>query len=410
MARVVTFRQSLIKTCYSKTLERFIRLYLVEEDTAAEFLAQVDLSGLTKEEFACSIIQAYLAEPSVYADLDDDAAEKLTWELYDLILDANPYLDPDNLEQVEVPAPKKPRKRRKQLDISQAVQLYRRVRETLEANMVGQGEAVDKVVQAVGRGLLRSDDEVRPICSLLLCGVRGVGKTELARQLAAALGPDSLIKIDCSEYVESHQIARLIGAPAGYAGFGAPTVLERKLDKDRMQVLLFDEFEKANQTLCNLLLAMIEDGVLTTSNDEVLTFRNCVILLTSNLGAKQALQEPLGFGGGGDQQGSVVSFVRKELPAEFIDRLTDIVFFRPLTTDEQERVAALELEKLRKNVKHLVKLTWASDAPKGVVGKVAIGKERGARSIRRYMDGIHADIAEKILSGKIQPGVEFQAK
>jgi ATP-dependent Clp protease ATP-binding subunit ClpA len=227
--------------------------------------------------------------------------------------------------------------------------------------------------------------------------------------LASALGPEALIKIDCSEYTESHQIARLTGAPAGYVGFGAPTILERKLDKDKLQVLLFDEFEKANPTLANLLLAMLEDGVITTSADETLILRNCIILLTSNLGAKKIQQGPVGFGSIDDKAGSLLNFVRKELPVEFVNRLTDIVFFQSLTSEEQERVAILELEKLRQNVQHLVRLTWTSDAPKGVVGKVAIGKEKGGRSIRKYVDRIHADIAEQLLSGKIQQGMEFKA-
>lgn len=409
MARLVSFRQSLLKTCYSETLEKFIRIYLVEEETASEFLAQLDLAGLTKEEFACQLVQAYLADPSIYTDLDDDEAEKLTWELFDLILDANPYLDPANMEQIEVPTPKRSRRKRKKLDIAESVQVYQRVKMTLEANIVGQREAVNKVIDSVGRGLLRSDDEVRPICALLLCGASGVGKTELARQLSAALGPDTLIKIDCSEYSESHQISRLIGAPAGYTGFGMPTMLERRLDKDKLQVLLFDEFEKADRTLCNFLLGVLEDGIATTSTDEVLRFRNCVILLTSNLGARQMVQHPLGFAEAEDNGRSVLAVVKKELPVEFVNRLTEIILFGPLTADEQEQVALLEFEKLKRNVQHLVKLTWAADAPRGVVGRVGL-KEKGARSIRRYMDGIHSDIARLILSGKIEPGVEFQAK
>jgi len=383
---------------------------LVEGDTADEFLSQLDLSELTKEQYACSIVQAYLVDPSIYSELSGPVAEKLTWELYDLIVDGNSYLDPDNLEQVEVPTPRKARRRKKQqVDIASAIQVYQQVKNALGANIVGQREAVTKVIEAVGRGLLRSETEVRPICSLVFCGETGVGKTELARQLARALGPDALIKIDCSEYGESHQIARLIGAPAGYVGFGTPTLIERKLDKDKLQVLLFDEFEKADRLLCNLLLAVLEDGVVTTSNDVVLSFRNCVIILTSNLGAKQMAQEPVGFRETGDRGGSILAYVKRELPVEFVSRLTDIVFFRALTADEQEEVAVLEFEKLKENVRHLVKLTWAADAPKGVVGKIGMGKGRGARSIRSYMDRIHGEIASGILDGKIQPGVEFRA-
>lgn len=410
MARVVSFRQSLVKTCYSETLEKFVRIYQVEEETATEFLSEIDLAGLTKEDYALAVVQAYVVDLSIYEGLDGDAATKLSWELYDLIIDANPYLDPGNLEQVEIPAPRKRRQKKPKLDIASAVQLYQKVKTTLEAGIVGQREAVAKVVEAVGRGLLRSEAENRPICSLLFCGPSGVGKSELARQLGIALGPDSLIKIDCSEYSESHQIARLIGAPAGYVGFGGPTPLERRLKSDRLQVLLFDEIEKADKALFNLLLAALEDGTITTSTDEVLSLRNCVILLTSNLGVRQMLQGPLGFQAQADKGDLVQAMVRKELPVEFVNRLTDIVVFNQLTPDEQEQVAVLEFEKLKQSVGHLVKLTWSTDAPRGVVRRVAIGKERGARPIRKYMERIHADIARRILAGEIQPGVEFQAK
>lgn len=408
MPRVVNFRQSLIKTCYSKVLEKFVRIYLVEEETAAQFFGELDLAGLTKEEYAVNVVQAYLAEPSAYSDLDEEMAEKLTWELYDLILDGNPYLDPDNLEAVEIPTPRKTRKRKKKLDLTNSIQLYTKVKETLDRNIVGQDEAVAKVVEAVGRGLLRSEEEVRPICSLLLCGETGVGKTELARQLASAFGPNSLIKLDCSEYADSYQIARLTGAPHGYTGYDEQTVFERYLDESKYQVLLLDEFEKANRSLHNLLLGILEDGTLSTAHS-MLSFKNCVILLTSNLGSKEFTQEPLGFLEIDNRTKSVLGYIKRELPVEFVSRLTDIVLFRSLTREDQEKIAGLEFEKLRKSVQHLVKLTWAEDAPRGVVAKVSVGREKNARLIRKYMERIQADISQQILSGKIQLGVEFRA-
>lgn len=408
--RVTSFRESLVKTCYSKVLERFVRIYLVEEETAAEFLSDVELSGLTKEEYALQVVTAYFAEPKLYQDLEDEQTDKLTWELYDLILDSNPYLDPDNLEQVEIPTPRRTRKRKPDLKkkIEQSVLLYGKVKRTLEEGIVGQHEAVGKVVEAVGAGLLRAESAMRPICALLLCGESGVGKTEIARQLASALGSDSLIRIDCAEYGESHQLSRLIGAPAGYVGYDDPTYLERKLDSERLQVLLFDEFEKADPKLWTLLLSVLEDGLLTTSHS-TLSFRNCVVLLTSNLGAKQIAQGPLGFATVDDRKQAVLGYIRKELPIEFVNRLTDIVFLKELSVEEKEQIAGLELARLRKDVEHLVHLTWTDDAPKGVVGKVLVGKEKGARSIRKYMDRLHSEIAQQILSGRLKLGSEFRA-
>jgi ATP-dependent Clp protease ATP-binding subunit ClpC len=288
--------------------------------------------------------------------------------------------------------------------------------ERLHERMVGQNQAVRAVAQAVRRSRTGLGDPNRPIGSFLFLGPTGVGKTELARALAEALfgDEDRMIRLDMSEFQERHTVSRLVGAPPGYVGYEEAGQLTEAVRRRPYSVVLLDEIEKAHPDVFNLLLQVLDDGRLTDSQGRTVSFKNTVVVMTSNLGSELISDEraALGFssdGGQSDQdrdvQDRVMRRLREELRPEFLNRIDEIVIFRRLTSDEIAQITNLMLEQTRRRMHAQGVVVEFTDA--AVQWLVEHGYQRayGARPMRRTIQReVDNHLSEMLLAGSVSGG------
>ena len=262
--------------------------------------------------------------------------------------------------------------------------------EELRRRVVGQDEAVARLSAAIRRSRVGLKEPNRPVGVFLFMGPTGVGKTELCRALAAALfgSEEALIRFDMSEYMEKHTVSRLVGAPPGYVGHEEGGQLTERVRRRPWSVVLFDEIEKANDELHNILLQVMEDGVLTDSQGRRADFRNTVIVMTSNIGAQRMASQapPLGFAGGSAddrRREEVMAELKKHFRPEFLNRLDEVVLFHRLERDHLEQIAGRMLGGLEERLSALgVELNAPPEAV-ALLAHAGEGKEQGARPIRR---------------------------
>ena len=277
---------------------------------------------------------------------------------------------------------------------------------SIGARVVGQDEAVHAVSSAVRRARAGLQDPNRPIGSFLFLGPTGVGKTELTKALAAFLFNDdtALIRIDMSEYMEKHSVARLIGAPPGYVGYEEGGALTEAVRRRPYQVILFDEIEKAHHDVFNVLLQVLDDGRLTDGQGRTVDFKNTVIILTSNLGgdilAGQADGEETSI-----VREAVMDIVRAKFRPEFLNRLDEIILFRRLGRDQMDKIVDLQIARLMKLLADR-KITIDLDKPaKDWLANTGYDPVYGARPLKRAIQRFLQDpLAEQILEGKIKDG------
>ena len=236
--------------------------------------------------------------------------------------------------------------------------------ETLHARVIGQDEAVTAVAKAIRRGRVGLKDPKRPIGSFIFLGPTGVGKTELSKALAEAMfgSEDDMIRVDMSEYMEKHSVSKLVGSPPGYVGYDDAGQLTEKVRRKPYSVILFDEIEKAHPDVFNILLQILEDGILTDSQGRRVDFRNTVIIMTSNIGARLITAEKgqtLGFSAPNENaeeknyekiKEDVLGELKKHFRPEFLNRIDDIIVFHQLTEDEIKQIASLMLSTLTKRL------------------------------------------------------------
>lgn len=287
----------------------------------------------------------------------------------------------------------------------------------LHKRVIGQNEAVEAVSKAIRRGRVGLKDPKRPIGSFLFLGPTGVGKTELSKALAEVLFGDenSMIRIDMSEFMEPHSVSKLIGSPPGYVGFDEGGQLTEKIRRKPYSVILFDEIEKAHPDVMNMLLQILEDGRLTDSQGRTVNFKNTVIIMTSNLGARLITDKKyLGFknsdkNSNGDIQKEyeetkkeVLTELKKELRPEFINRIDEIIVFHKLNDEEINQIIDIMLKEVvnrLKSEKYDVKL---DSKVKELIAQEGIDKNFGARPLRRTIQNLIEDsLAEEILDGKL---------
>ena len=289
--------------------------------------------------------------------------------------------------------------------------------EILHQRVVGQDEAVQAVAKAIRRGRVGLKDPKRPIGSFIFLGPTGVGKTELCRALAESLFSDesAMIRLDMSEYMEKHTVSKLIGSPPGYVGFEEGGQLTEKIRRKPYSVVLFDEIEKAHPDVFNMLLQILDDGRLTDSQGRVVDFKNAVIIMTSNVGARLITerQQNLGFADSGDNdetdyvqiKQNVMGELKQVFRPEFLNRVDDIIVFRKLTQNDIEKIAGNMLETLKKRV---AGLDIAMDVTPQAVEKIAqVGFDPvyGARPLRRAIQSKMEDLlSEEMLEGKFKAG------
>lgn len=286
-----------------------------------------------------------------------------------------------------------------------------RLESSLSERVIGHEYAVSKVANAVCRAKSGLRDGSRPTASFLFTGPTGVGKTELAKALSDCLfdSDSSLIRIDMSEYMEKHSVSKLIGAPPGYAGYDDTSGnLCEKIRRNPYSLILFDEVEKADKEVLNLLLQILEDGVLTDSSMRKVSFRNCIIIMTSNVGAEElSLRTSLGFTENTESSDEerILSVVRNYFSPELLNRIDDIIVFRPLGAMELTRISRLVLDGLKKRAADIgIEMSYSDR----VVETVAQAKETqkyGARPIRRRVtELIENRLAQMIVSSELASG------
>ena len=287
----------------------------------------------------------------------------------------------------------------------------------LHERIVGQDEAVTAVAKAIRRGRVGLKDPRRPIGSFIFLGPTGVGKTELCKALAEAMFGDenAMIRLDMSEYMEKHTVSRLVGSPPGYVGYDEGGQLTEKIRRKPYTVVLFDEIEKAHPDVFNMLLQILEDGVLTDSQGRRVDFKNTVIIMTSNVGARLITEKrSFGFGGAetvGDEESSrrirenVMGELKKTFRPEFLNRVDDTIVFRQLTEEDIRRIAERMIASLDHRVRDLEITLTVTDEAIAELAKIGFDPVYGARPLRRAIQSrIEDPLAEKLLEGVFHAG------
>ncbi len=281
-----------------------------------------------------------------------------------------------------------------------------RMEDQIGKRVVGQAEAVRAVSTAVRRARAGLQDPNRPIGSFMFLGPTGVGKTELARALAAFLFADehAMTRIDMSEYMEKHSVARLIGAPPGYVGYEEGGALTEAVRRRPYQVVLFDEVEKAHQDVFNVLLQVLDDGRLTDGQGRTVDFRNTIIIMTSNLGAEYLANQPPGQDVSAVRQ-QVMAVVRAHFRPEFLNRIDDILLFHRLRRDEIGAIVEIQLKRLQKLLDDRKIALDIDDAARMWLGDRGYDPTYGARPLKRVIQrAVQDPLSELILSGAIKDG------
>ncbi len=288
-----------------------------------------------------------------------------------------------------------------------------RLEEELHNRIIGQNEAVTAVAKAIRRGRVGLKDPNRPIGSFIFLGPTGVGKTELCKALSSAMfgSENAMIRLDMSEYMEKHTVSRLVGSPPGYVGFEEGGQLTEKVRRNPYSVVLFDEIEKAHPDVFNMLLQILEDGILTDSQGRKVDFKNTIIIMTSNVGARKLTERKIsfGFGESSNQNEDVKEAALGELKAtfrpEFLNRVDDIIVFSKLNKEEIKQIADKMLENLKKRLENInISLSW-DDNVKSALAEKGFDDVYGARPLRREIQSkIEDALSEKILDGSIKNG------
>ena len=286
----------------------------------------------------------------------------------------------------------------------------------LHRRVIGQEEAVSAVARAMRRGRVGLQDPKRPIGSFLFLGPTGVGKTELSKALAEAMfgSENALIRIDMSEYMEGHSVSKLIGSPPGYVGFDEGGQLSEKVRRNPYSVVLFDEIEKAHPDVFNILLQVLDDGHITDSKGRKVSFKNTVLIMTSNAGAQRIIDpRNLGFSSGKDEKrdyermkAGVMEEVKRLFKPEFINRIDEIMVFHPLTAENMKQIITLLSRELCDRCKDQLGIHLTiTPAAKALIVEKHSDLKMGARPLKRAIQSMIEDaLAEEILSRRVQPG------
>ncbi|WP_165177894.1 ATP-dependent chaperone ClpB [Desulfovibrio sp. ZJ369] len=283
-----------------------------------------------------------------------------------------------------------------------------RLGEELHKRVVGQDEAVTAVADAVLRARAGLSDPARPTGSFIFLGPTGVGKTELSKALAEALfdTEDNMVRLDMSEYMEKHSVSRLIGAPPGYVGYDEGGQLTEAVRRKPYSVILFDEIEKAHPDVFNTLLQLLDDGRLTDSQGRTVDFRNCIVIMTSNIGSMHLLDgiSPDGTLKEGARE-QVMDELRAHFRPEFLNRVDETVVFLPLRRDQIARIVELQLARLRRRLEdRKIKLSM-TDAARDFIAGAGYDPVYGARPLKRYVQQyVETPLARELVSGKIRDG------
>ena len=289
----------------------------------------------------------------------------------------------------------------------------------MHERVIGQNEAVEAVAKAIRRGRVGLKDPNRPIGSFLFLGPTGVGKTELSKALAEALfgNENAMIRIDMSEYMEPHSVSKLIGSPPGYVGFDEGGQLTEKIRRKPYSVILLDEIEKAHPDVMNMLLQILDDGRLTDAQGRTVNFKNTVIIMTSNIGARLITDKTtLGFASEGNKKDEtqkeyetikkdVMGELKKQFRPEFINRIDEIIVFHKLNNEDIRKIMDIMLNQLKNRLTEQEIDIEIDESVKQLLIEKGTDINYGARPLKRTIQNVLEDkIAEAMLDGKIKPG------
>lgn len=292
----------------------------------------------------------------------------------------------------------------------------RHMEDTLHKRVVGQEEAISAVAKAVRRGRVGLKDPNRPIGSFMFLGPTGVGKTELTKALAEAIFGDenAMVRVDMSEYMEKHTVSKMIGSPPGYVGYDEGGQLTEKVRRKPYCVVLFDEIEKAHGDVFNILLQILDDGHITDSKGRKVNFKNTIIIMTSNIGARNIIApKKLGFGSSDDvkknyedMKKSVMEEVKRTFKPEFLNRIDETIVFHPLSNDQIREIADIMIKRLVERISKNVGIEISlSEASLDFLGKKGYNEAYGARPLRRTIQTYIEDkLSDEILSGALKEG------
>ena len=276
--------------------------------------------------------------------------------------------------------------------------------DTLKNRVIGQDEAVELISDAIIRQRAGIKDENKPIGSFMFLGPTGVGKTELAKALADALfdSESHIVRIDMSEYMEAHSVAKLIGAPPGYVGYDEGGQLTEKVRRNPYSIILFDEIEKAHHDVFNILLQILDDGRLSDSQGRTVDFKNTIIIMTSNLGSELLLSNS------SDARMQVEKLLKQSFKPEFLNRIDEIITFNPLNKDVQLKIVSKLLHNLDlRLIAQGINITYTDNLKKYILDQ-SFDEEYGARPVKRYIQKyIETFIATKIIKGEIKPDIPY---
>jgi ATP-dependent Clp protease ATP-binding subunit ClpC len=410
---------------YFDLIDGFIRIRALGEE---EIAATLTMSGApNRAEYRRRVVEGCVAdlEPSVRlastrASASDPAAvEDL---LYQLCIDVNPRLE---IHQVSLPANLVEAGSPDAVRQSCLRALQRRVinlDDALSREIIGQGSAIRTVTRALRKAAVGLNEPDRPLGCFLFVGRTGTGKTALAKCIARNLfdGPQHLVRVDCTEYSLPHEVAKLIGAPPGYVGHGEGGFLTEAIRRTPNAVVLFDEIEKANDKVKNLLLQILDDGILTDSKGKVARFDRALVLLTSNVGVEEI--ERASSRCGFRNQGAIcfdaesireltTKALKESFRPEFLNRLDEIVIFRDLVPEDARQIAVLALAEVAVRIRRTgVKVHFGADIDRWVAER-GYSVEFGAREIKRVVrQYIEDPLANLILDGKTRRGGRIRAE
>lgn len=408
---------------YCEAVDQFIKIRKFSKNQIQELLAGADIPN--KESYIRFVVSACLVDysekllPSVQEQEGGTQKNPVEEELYQLCVRVNPSL---NLKKVTFPVEESDSKGLHVFSTEKEDRKFednsrlKNLENELSERVVGQNEAIKKVSKAIRRASVGMRDPDRPIGNFLFVGQTGVGKTELAKVVSEVLFDDDshLVRIDCSEFSLPHETAKLTGAPPGYVGYDEGGMLSDSLLNDQESIILFDEVEKANSRIHNLLLQVLDEGFLTDSQGSKLFFNNSLIIMTSNLGVSyiERLKNRMGFDfhsssklDRDELETETFKALREEFPPEFIGRINDIVLFNPLDMEDCVRIVDRILDDVRRHAQSRSLSLDVTQPAKKHLAQEGYSSRYGARQIKdTVIHKVENPICERFVEGDIDEG------